>query len=76
MFYLGLGVGGGSQLKPRELWSTKSISFSKAPRLAIGRKSNLVGSSPKFAVRAEYKYAAVLVVDSCLINVTNPFHLI
>ncbi|KAG6750908.1 hypothetical protein POTOM_045423 [Populus tomentosa] len=46
--------GGGSQLKPRELWSTKSISFSKAPRLAIGRKSNLVGSSPKFAVRAAY----------------------
>jgi hypothetical protein len=76
VFYLGLGVGGGSQLKPRELWSTKSISFSKAPRLAIGRKSNLVGSSPKFAVRAEYKYAAVLVLDSCLINVTNPFHLI
>ncbi|KAG6752049.1 hypothetical protein POTOM_044265 [Populus tomentosa] len=46
--------GGGSQLKPRELWSTKSISFAKAPRLAIGRKSNLVGSSPKFAVRVEY----------------------
>lgn len=75
MFSLGLGVGGGSQLKPRELWSTKSISFAKAPRLAIGRKSNLVGSSPKFAVRAEYKYA-VLVLDSCLINVTNPCHLI
>ncbi|KAF9670473.1 hypothetical protein SADUNF_Sadunf13G0072600 [Salix dunnii] len=59
--------GGGSQLKPRKLWSTKSISFAKAPRLTIGRKSNLVGSSPMFAVRAEYKYA-VLDLDSCLIK--------
>lgn len=66
-FYLGLGVGGGSQLKPRKLWSAKSISFAKAPRLPIGRKSNLDGSSPMLAVRAKYKYA-VLALDSCLIK--------
>ncbi|KAJ6756863.1 LOW-DENSITY RECEPTOR-LIKE PROTEIN [Salix koriyanagi] len=46
--------GGGSQLKPRKLWSAKSISFAKAPRLPIGRKSNLDGSSPMLAVRAKY----------------------
>ncbi|CAK7333683.1 unnamed protein product [Dovyalis caffra] len=47
-----ISSGGGSQLKARELWSTKSNSFAKAPRLAVavGRKSN----SRNLAVRAEY----------------------
>ncbi|KAI5554849.1 hypothetical protein BDE02_19G042400 [Populus trichocarpa] len=45
---------GGSQLKARPLWSTKSISLAKSPGLAVGRKSNSVGTSPKLAVRAQY----------------------
>ncbi|KAG5224301.1 hypothetical protein OIU76_023852 [Salix suchowensis] len=45
---------GGSQLKARPLWSSKSNSFAKSPRLAVGRKSNPVGTSPKLAVRAQY----------------------
>ncbi|KAG6738500.1 hypothetical protein POTOM_058120 [Populus tomentosa] len=46
---------GGSQLKARPLWSTKSISLAKSPGLAVGRKSNPVGTSPKLAVRAQHK---------------------
>ncbi|KAB5529714.1 hypothetical protein DKX38_019795 [Salix brachista] len=52
---------------PVSVSSAKSISFAKAPRLPIGRKSNLDGSSPMLAVRAKYKYA-VLALDSCLIK--------
>ncbi|XP_050253376.1 uncharacterized protein LOC126699533 [Quercus robur] len=45
---------GGSQLNARELWSTKSNSFGKSPKLIIQRKSNRVGTNRKLCVRAEY----------------------
>ena len=64
MQIIGFCVGiGGSQLNARELWSTKSNSFGKSPKLIIQRKSNRVGTNRKLCVRAEYKY---VILDSSL----------
>lgn len=51
-----LFVIGGSQLNARGLWSTKSNSFGKTPKLMIQKKSTRAGSDRKLSVRAEYKY--------------------
>ncbi|XP_059435284.1 uncharacterized protein LOC132168184 [Corylus avellana] len=50
-----VSISGGSQLKSRELWSTKSNSFGKTPKLILQKKSNRVGSNRKLSVRAEYQ---------------------
>ncbi|XP_062150887.1 uncharacterized protein LOC133859485 [Alnus glutinosa] len=50
-----VSISGGSQLNARELWSTKSSSFGKTPKLILQKKSNRVGSNRKLSVRAEYQ---------------------
>ncbi|GMY07722.1 Low-density receptor-like protein [Fagus crenata] len=47
-------ISGGSQLSARELWSTKSNSFGKTPKLILQKKSNRVGTNRNLCVRAEY----------------------
>jgi len=50
-----VSISGGSQLNARDLWSTKSNSFGKTPKLILQKKSNRVGSNRKLSVRAEYQ---------------------
>ncbi|XP_021619384.1 uncharacterized protein LOC110620109 isoform X1 [Manihot esculenta] len=52
--FVPISISGGSQLKANELWSSKSSSFAKTPKLTILRKSDKVGNR-KLSVRAEYK---------------------
>ncbi|KAB1205295.1 hypothetical protein CJ030_MR7G012069 [Morella rubra] len=49
-----VAISGGSQLNARGLWSTKSNSFGKTPKLMIQKKSTRAGSDRKLSVRAEY----------------------
>ncbi|XP_002520082.2 uncharacterized protein LOC8280517 [Ricinus communis] len=50
-----VSISGGSNLKARELCSSKSLSFGKTPRLAVQRKLNLVGTNRNLSVRANYQ---------------------
>ncbi|KAK9271826.1 hypothetical protein L1049_002191 [Liquidambar formosana] len=50
-----ISISGGSHLKACELWSTKSKSFGKTPKLIIQKKSsNQLGSNRKLSVCAAY----------------------
>ncbi|KHF99948.1 Low-density lipoprotein receptor-related 2 [Gossypium arboreum] len=48
-----VSISGGSHLKPREVWFTKSSTFGKKPSLVVRRKP--LSSKNQFSVSAEYR---------------------
>ncbi|PPD80189.1 hypothetical protein GOBAR_DD22884 [Gossypium barbadense] len=52
-----VSISGGSHLKAREVWFTKSSTFGKKPSLVVRRKP--LSSKNQFSVSAEYRYVVL-----------------